>query len=232
MAATLQQIIEDAMNVIGEVSGSGTQTYSEDRMKADAIRAFDYLFKKFYWPQFLEWSELSLNGTTGKITTNAFPYLRDFEDIFVIFRAGENSPLPKLNRLRNPFTISGTRVQFWDALPVTDTEYQHKRIQFWPKAATGDVVTGARIYPRIFEADGVMEPWALDHFMDLDKNMLVQATAWATLSSDDLNSGAAQDQMNLMEGRFNDITKDMASKRIKVDGISGVPLDWYQSYPL
>lgn len=232
MTATIREIVDDAMLVIGEVSGAGTQQYSEDRMMADAIRGFDYLFKKAYWPQFTEWFQLTLDGTLGVITgATTFQNVRDFEDVFAVFPSGSNAEIPKLNRRRNPFTITGTRPLFWDSLPVTDADYRFKRIQFWPKAATGDIVVGARVYPRTFDVDGVMQSWVWTDFMDLDKNMLVHGVAWMTLSSDDLNAGAATDQMNLMESRFNDITKDMASKKIMIEGHTNVPNDWYLTSP-
>jgi hypothetical protein len=68
--------------------------------------------------------------------------------------------------------------------------------------------------------------------MDLDEDMLVHAVAWVALSSDDLNSGAAQDQQTLADDRFNEITISLARRKMTPSPSgAGIPNDWYLTYP-
>ena len=66
MSATIREIVNQALTVVGEVSGPGVQMYEDDRMKADAVRAFNMMFKKYPWQQYLKWFTVALDGTTGR----------------------------------------------------------------------------------------------------------------------------------------------------------------------
>lgn len=223
MSATIREIVNDALTVIGEVSGAGTQTYSDDRMFADTIRIFDLLFKKRSWEQYRQWFQLTLDGVTGKVTTQAFTNVRDFEDFFSVHPDGQNNPLPILSKRLNPYTISGTTLLYWDSLPVTDPDYETKRLQFWPKTATGVINVSARVYPK---ATGTNWDWGDKIY--LDKNMMVCGVAYITLSSDDLNAGQAEAQKAMMEQRYKDIEGQLADKPIAINGSGpSFPTNWF-----
>ena len=66
MSATIREIVNQALTVVGEVSGPGVQMYEDDRMKADAVRAFNMMFKKYPWQQYLKWFTVALDGVSGK----------------------------------------------------------------------------------------------------------------------------------------------------------------------
>ena len=70
----------------------------------------------------------------------------------------------------------------------------------------------ATLSPSLRLLTGKQQPWAWDDVMDLDEDMLVHAVAWMTLSSDDINSGAAQDQQNLADDRFSEITMNLCTQ--------------------
>jgi hypothetical protein len=77
-----------------------------------------------------------------------------------------------------------------------------------------------------------MSPWEWDDVMDLDEDMLVHACAWVTLSSDDINSNASQDQQNLADDRFNEVTVNLARRKMTPSPSgAGVPNTWYQTNP-
>jgi hypothetical protein len=61
MSATVAQVRDDALTIIGEVAGTGVQTYSEDRVKRDVVRSFNLLFKKYNWDQYSDWLHLELD---------------------------------------------------------------------------------------------------------------------------------------------------------------------------
>jgi len=69
MTIDVATLIEDAQELVGEVSGAGTQTYSEDIMLGHARRAFNLVFTKFGWPQYRGYYSSALDGTTGKVST-------------------------------------------------------------------------------------------------------------------------------------------------------------------
>ena len=223
MSATIRQIVDDALTAVGEVSGAGVQTFSEDIMFADAIRAFNMLFKKYPWDQFAEWMTLTLDGTTGKITTNAFTNVLDFEDIIAVHKAGQAVPLSVLPHGRNPGTLTGTNPMYWGSLPATNADYALKKIRIYPLTATGNLDVFARVYPK---AQGT--PWDWADVMYLDKDMLVHGTAFMTLLADETNGSAAEGQKMLMEARFADIKALLADKPIATMGSSSqIPMEWF-----
>jgi hypothetical protein len=232
MAKTIREIVTDAQETLGDVPGAGVQTYADDRMFRDCIRAFNMFHKKYAWDQFTSWSMCTLDGVTGKIVDDTFQHLRDFEDIFSVFPENSNFQIPVLDRRRNPNVLSGTRGLFWTALPTIDPDYQFRRIQIVPPTTSGKVVVCWRHYPRSFSADGTQQPWEWDDVMDLDEDMLVHAVAWMTLSNDDINAGAAQDQQTLADDRFQEITIALSRRKLTPASTGGgIPNYWYQTTP-
>src|SRR4029077_18424916 len=136
------------------------------------------------------------------------------EDIFSVFPATSNFEIPVLDKRRNPKTLTGSMGFFWTALPTIDPDYQFKRIQIVPPTATSSIVVCWRHYPRAFDTAGKMSGWNWDDVMDLDDQMLVHATAWLTLSSDDINANSAQDQQNLADDRFNEVTASLSRQKM------------------
>jgi hypothetical protein len=232
MAKTIREIVTDTQELLGDVPGAGVQTYADDRMFRDCIRAFNLFHKKYPWEQFTSWSKCPLDGVTGKIVDPVFQNLKDFEDILTVFPEKSNFQIPVLDRRRNPDTLTGTRGLFWTALPTIDPDYQFKRIQIVPPSSTTSIVVCWKHYPRPFSTTGQMSPWEWDDVMDLDDDMLVHACAWTALSSDDINSNAARDQQNLADDRFNEITTNLSRRKMTPSPSgAGVPNTWYQTNP-
>jgi hypothetical protein len=227
MSATVRDIVTDAQSVIGEVAGAGVQAYSDDRMKADAVRGFNMMFKKYRWHQYRKWQNATLDGVTGLVTAASdFSKILDFDDFISIHRDGERKPLPILPVTLNPSTlgISGTRVLYWTGLHSSDANYKKKKLQFYPITATGIVNIQAMVYP----LDPFASNWDWTDVMYLDKDLLVYATAFMTLSGDDLSPGAASTVQTLMDMKFSDITKALASHPIPVSGGTDIPYYWQE----
>lgn len=224
MSATIREIVDDALTVIGEASGPGVNTYSDDRMMKDTIRAFNLLHKKYYWDQYLEWFQLPLDGTLGIVTTDAFDKVRDFEDFKSVHLDGQVGQLAKLPKSVNPYTLTGSSLRYWSSLPATNANYSTRRLQFWPKTSTATVNIQARVYPK-----GPSEAWVWDDIIDMDKDMIVSGVAYMTLSADDLNASAADAQRQLMEMRFKDIKASLSNQPIQVSGGgSQIPDRWFE----
>lgn len=233
MAKTIREIVTDAQELLGDVPGAGVQTYSDDRMFRDCIRAFDIFHKKYPWEQYLSYTNAALDGVAGKITTDVFQNLKDSEDVLAVFPETSTIELPVFGTRRNPNTVQGSGpARFWTILPTIDPDFQWKRLQIIPVTATGNIMVCWRHYPRSFSEVGQMDPWRWEDVMDLDSNMLVHATAWMTLSHDDINSNATQDQQNLADDRFNEITVNLARRKMTPNPSgSGVPYSWYPTHP-
>jgi hypothetical protein len=229
MSALVSEIITAAQEIVGEVTGAGTQVYGEDRMKGDVVRSFNLLFKKYPWPQYCKWFlNLELDGTLGVIdTADLFLDVIDFEDFISINYNMSSSKVLRLPAGMNPNTLTGTQLRGWSGLHVTDDNYDGKKLQFWPKASTSLIDVQARVYP-ISENEAGARVWADDDMMHFDKDMLAFGTAFFTLSNDGLNNGAADNCRQMMEMKFQDITSGMASQPIPLSpGDSGIPQDWF-----
>lgn len=225
MSATIRQIVNDAEGIVGEVAGAGVQTFSEDRMKADAIRGFNLLFKEYFWDQYLRWSQLTLDGVLGVVTsTTALATVLDFEDVLAVHRDQEESPLPIMPKRKNPFArlATGQVVLYWTALGATDTNYATKRLQFYPKTSVGIVNVCARHYP----LETLQTDWDWEDIMYLDRDMLAYATAFMTLVGDDLNPGAADVAKSLMEKKLNTIRGSLAARPKAIGSGSDIPSRW------
>jgi hypothetical protein len=228
MSASIREIVTAAQEIVGEVAGAGVQTYGEDRMMKDTISVFNMLHKKYFWPQFIEWFELTLNGTTGRVTdADAFNYVYGFEDIFAIYVQNTGRRLLPIPHRINPYTLTGDAARYYGSIPANDADYIGRRIKIYPVTATGIIQVGAKVYPLTrVDADPESE-WDWDDIMELDADMLIHGTAWRTLNNDGMNPQAAAAEQALMEARYNDITKRFADQEIEVSDNRGVPMSWY-----
>jgi len=224
MSGTVREIVDATLKYIGEVSGPGVQTYSEDIVFDSVVRGFDLMFKRRFWEQYIKWFSSPLDGTLGIISSNLLSKVRDFEDFIAVYRNGQTFPLPiKPSRL-NPYAIgTGNRVLMWTSLHVTDTNYAGRKLQFYPVASTDTVNIGAREYPLSAEA----EAWDWEDVMYLDMHLLTYAGAYAVLASDDLNSQAASMAQAAMESKYKDIVSGLSSHPLASTYRSGIPDQWY-----
>jgi hypothetical protein len=225
MAATIRQVVDDALACVGEVAGPGVENYSEDRMFRDAIRGFNMLFKKRPWEQYRGWTTVTLDGTTGVITTDAFEQVLDFEDFIHVYRGGTEEEVPILPMQTNPNTlnVNDARILFWTSLRVTHTSYVTRKLQFYPVTSIGTADVLARHYPLVPPA---LE-WDWQDIMYLDRDLLAYACAFMTLMGDDLNAGAAQVVKQLMDMKYKDVNDQLSKHKIPIAGRPGIPQQWF-----
>ena len=201
MSATIREIVNAALTVVGEVTGAGVQQYEDTRMFQDAVRAFNMMFKKYPWPNYSQWFRVDLDGTTGIITTDSFEQVKDFEDFVAVHPAGSTQRLPIAPTRLNPITMGGTSVTAWTSLNASHPKYKKRKLQFYPTGSRGQLDIYAKLYPLVPPA--LQFDW--DQVFYLDTDMLVYATAFMTLSGEDLNANAAEVVKNLMEMKYKDV---------------------------
>lgn len=225
MPVTVRQAIDDALEIIGEVSGPAVQTFDDDRMKGHVRRAFNLLFKKFHWPQYCQWFRVQL--ANGFVPANTFVNVLDFEDFIAVYRDGDTIRLPRLPKWHNPYSLSTTQLRYWSPLTVYDPNYEQFKLQFYPATSTDFVNVKARVSPKL-----ISEEWLDDDLMYFDRDLLAQAAAYMGLIGDDLNSNAAEAAKALMETRFKDIVAGLSSQEIPLqDQQAQVPNEWYPAPP-
>jgi hypothetical protein len=223
MSATVAQVRDDALTIIGEVAGTGVQTYSEDRVKRDVVRSFNLLFKKYNWDQYSDWLHLELDGTTGVIKTDSLEGVKDFEDFISVNPDAKDYSLPLLPKGINPFRLtSGTAPLYWGMLHATNTKYAKRKLQIYPKTTIGFIDVHAMIYPIV----SANNDWEDNTSMELDRDMLAYGTAFMTLAADDLNPQGATVAQGLMEMRFRDIVAKLSNHKLPISGRSGIPTQW------
>jgi hypothetical protein len=222
MSVTIQQLVQDALGILGEVTGVGTQLYSEPRMVKDAGRAFNMLFKKHWWKQYSPWQTVTLDGTTGTFMTSPFTQVLDFDDFLAVHRDKQSKGLPTLPEDMNPVGATGTTALFWTSLPVTDPNYAGKKLQIYPITATGIMNIRARVHPLPVGTD-----WQQSTTVYLDRDLLAFGTAFVALSGDDLNPQAKQDVQAMMDSKYRDIMNSLANQKTAFAERTSVPNNWF-----
>ncbi|MCI0557534.1 MAG: hypothetical protein MN733_03485 [Nitrososphaera sp.] len=201
--STLTQITQRVIQSIGEVEGTSVQTYSEPRVEEAIIQTFELVFRKYWWPQYCKWFQRTLDGTLG-IVTASLSEIKDFRDIRVVIPDGEEKGIPQLPWGKNPFNLTGTKPRYYEALDSSNANFT-RRLQFWPKTATGDVFIYARLLPTIIAETELY----------LDDKLLINGAAWIILEDEDINPNAAQLRKDLFEENFAAIMKELGQQPIE-----------------
>jgi len=224
MAVTINQIVQDALGILGEVTGVGTQLYSEPRMIKDAGRAFNMLFKKHWWRHYVKNTTHILSGSTGMVTDSPFAQVVDFDDFHAVYGRENTRPLPTLPENININTITGTTPKFWTSLPASDANYGTKKIQIYPITSTGQIMVKARYHPLTAGTD-----WTGATSVEFDRDLLVFGTAYVALSGDDLNPQAKTDVQAMMDSRYRDIQNSLANQHMGASYDDGIPRTWFST---
>src|SRR5262245_31861385 len=226
MATEIGDIVQDALGILGEVTGVGTQLYSEPRMIKDAGRAFNLLFKKHWWPIYTYWTRAELNGTDGTIVAPAsFADVLHFDDFAAVHRDGQPRGLPTLLDDMNPYVLSGETPQYWKSMTNGEVGYNEKKIRIFPLTSTGFINVRARHHPL---PEGT--EWLATTIIALDRDLVVFGTAYMALSGDDLNPQAKADVQGMMDVRYKDIMNSMANQKTALGEYSSIPDRWWTPY--
>ena len=213
--STLSQLIVRAADRLSMVAGTGVQTYAEDRIAEMIQHKFDVLFDEAFWPQFLSWDKLTLDGTLGLVTTDLTSIIKRFEDVRVIFPENSNTPLTIISGLTtNPYELSGTTPVHYEALGPTSTYKTTRVFNIWPKAATGDIILQYRTKPDTFISTDEI---------DFDDQALILGTVFDYLEDDGTNPNATQKFQLLFEARVKQLKNTYNSTPISLDPVTSTP---------
>ena len=213
--STLTELITRTADRLSMVAGTGVQIYAEDRIAEMIQHKFDVLFKEEFWPQFLTWEILTLDGTLGIVTKDLTDLLKDFTDIRVIFPESSSIALTKMAALAtNPFELSGTTPIHYESLGPVDVNKIAKVFQIWPKTSTGNIIIQYKTKPAIFTAEGVI---------DFDDQALILGATYDYLEDDGTNPNASQKFQSLFEARVMQLKNELNSGPISLDPLTTQP---------
>ncbi len=213
--ATLAQLVTRTADRLSMVAGTGVQIYAEDRIAEMIQHKFDVLFDEVFWPQFMSWEELTLDGTLGIVTTDLTTKVKRFEDIRVMFPENSTTPLTKISALTtNPFELSGTQPIHYEALGPTDTNKTSRVFQIWPKTATNKVIVQYRTKPDTFVSTDEI---------DFDDQALILGSVFDYLEDDGTNPSATQKFQLLFEARVRQLKNAFNSAPISLDPVTALP---------
>lgn len=201
---TVANLVTAVEHAMGEVAGSGVQVYAEPLITEAIGQTLRMLMRKYPWQEYQDWSRHELDGTLGIVNADAFSTVMNFHDFTGMFIDGRKAPLPHLPHNLNPYTLgTGTTPLCWSSLAVTDTNFLTRRLQVWPKTATGFINVSAKVYPSADELND-------DTILYLDRDMLTHGVAWMLLEDEGTNQAAATKHQLLFDVAYKDVTAALA----------------------
>ena len=212
--ATLQQLITKVERLIAQSAGTAVQTYAEPRIAQHLQDSFNGLFLKVWWPQFMTWETLALNGSTGE--PSSVPAVRRFVDIRAIFRADSNRRLPLPPGDSNPLLYTGTDPLFAEGITGD------RVFRVWPFTATGSVVVNGRVKPNDF---------ALTNDVDMDDTLLSLLAAWQYVVDDGNNPAQAEKLQQLFNTQLELVTHNLQNLGMALDYRYADTVNQWMEYP-
>lgn len=214
MAATVNDIRQDAIRMLSQVAGTGTQMYSEDKLLLYIRQAFNAVFKQDFWPEYCEWTNgVAVDGTSGALTSD-IPYAKH-DDIQYIWQAGTRRRVPPLVKQVNPQTITGSTPQ-WYIPSNTDG----KCISILPIAAAGSIDLYGRVHPG--ESIDYFNP---DTDILFDRDLITIAAALEYATDDGDNPNAISKLQSKYRNRYNQVKPK--SIILTTSRAPDIPSSWY-----
>lgn len=219
-AYSLNDFATRAIDLLREVPGVAVQVYAEPRLEKLSQTVFDLIFRKHWFPSHCEWQTVTLDGTTGKPTSNLT--VDSFHDIKVLYPQNSDRPLPLLPHTMNPDNIAGTSARFVAPLRQPESGGTTKLFRILPITCTDSITFYARYHP------GDQSDTPNNAVFYIDKEIIALGVTYISLEQDGTNPGATE----LYQNMFNDALKtyDHAydSPGIPLGNINETyPTQWY-----
>lgn len=169
MQTTVQDIVADVINELSQVPGVATQLYSAGIIQQFVQDAFLMEFEDMWWPDYMTYFTVGLDGTTGRITSDLVGPLgpiSEYGDIAFVWPEGDNRRLQEMPPGINPTTLTGGGLRFVSP----DYTSPNRPLRAWPNDSAGNIVIWARQRPKI--------PLAMTDIVNLDRLLLMYDAAW------------------------------------------------------
>ncbi len=170
MATLVQDIVSDVITEISQVPGIATQVYSQDRIRQFVQNAWLLEIDEIWWPQYMYWQTVALDGTTGSLTADLqgpISFIDDYDDIQAVFPSDSNRKLKDFPQSLNPNVFSsGSGMRF----VAPDYTNAHRPFIVLPTSSTGSVTVRARQRHTL--------PFDLSTTVYLDRLLLMYDACW------------------------------------------------------
>lgn len=196
------------------VAGVSAQLYAEDAILHSIQTSFDRLFKIRWWPMYSDLSTWTLDGTTGKVTTDLESLVKAFTDIHRIWYDENEKPLMRLPSDKRPDKVVGTQACYWAPLKQEPTRV----FRVLPVTTTGDVHVAYRTKPDDFEITDIIY---------LDPLLLELAAAYEYAVTDGANPGQAEMLLGMLKQHYTVVDGEQDDDYIElVRGQGNIPSEW------
>lgn len=201
---TVQTIIQEALTMCAQVSGTSVQTYTEPFALIGVNRMFEQIFMKRKWEHLWTWEQKTLDGTTGLVTT-AFSDVVSWVDIDEMRPGGQSDTITQ--SVANEHTVvTGSLPLYYTVLPWDHADADTKFVKFWPITATGTVDFHIAHRPAAFAVD--------DDIVPMDKTLMVTGLTWWMLADDGLNPASADKAQVVFDNYYQDLVARLGAKPI------------------
>lgn len=145
---TFAELITGVERELALVAGTAVQTYAEAEIAHYLQQEFNDIFEKRWWDEFSSWQTYTLDGTTGKPSSDISSTLVRFKDIHVMYRGGTSIKLLRAPTSVNPTIITGSSPLFYAPYPETTP---NRVFKCYPITAEGTVTAYVRTLPDEFD---------------------------------------------------------------------------------
>jgi hypothetical protein len=215
MPATVQVLVDAAINELSQVPGSSTQIYATSRILQYVQDAFDFCFQATWWAAYTSYWRGTLDGTTGRLTADIAPLtptsgvpISTHTNIGSCFADGSNKIIRLLPPRSNPFMFDQSSPGY-PLYMVPDYTYPYRPVQFYPTNATGDVIMEVRQEPE--------HPFSLLDTLYLDQLMLMLGACYMYAADDGTNPGQINKFQSMFMKRLNDMVGAENQTPIQLD---------------
>lgn len=225
---TVGDIVTSTITELSQSPGTSTQIYATPRITQYVQDAFDFCFEATWWNAYTGWATGTLDGTTGRLTTDipltglpsTIAFITRYIDIGDTFVGGSNQLIRELPKALNPDTITAST----GATPIyksPDMTNPESPIRFFPTNATGTVSMFVRQNP--------LHPFALTDLVYLDPLMLSLGAAYMYAADDGTNPGQINKYQSMFMKRLNDMISGEGDVALVLDPRSGTGMnEWWE----
>jgi hypothetical protein len=189
--ATLAQLITRVQELLSLAGGLGVQTYAQPKIVQFIQMGYTDLVDRRFWNDYTQEASYTLDGSTGKVTTDLTNIIKSFRDIQYIWYGDYAAPLPRLPNNRSQtlirqlgFTSSGDATCPFKILPVDNTGTVH--VRYRSRATL---------------------PFTETTEVPMDEELLVRYSAFLYLTFDNANQAAMSIVKTLYTERLNELEK-------------------------